>query len=58
MLFWFAKLADNSVSGQAPLLEAVEYEDVNFENSFAHKTKYRGPPTAELEEEWGKLWHC
>ena len=42
----------------APLLDVVEYEDVNFDNDFAHQTKYRGPPTKELEEEWSKLWLC
>ena len=42
----------------APLLDVVEYEDVNFDNDFAHQTKYRGPPTQELEEEWNKLWLC
>ena len=47
-IFWYV----------APLLDAVEYEDVNFDNDFAHQTKYRGPPTKELEEEWSKLWLC
>ena len=42
----------------APLLDVVVYEDVNFDNDFAHQTKYRGPPTKELEEEWNKLWLC
>ena len=42
----------------APLLDVVEYEDVNFDNDFAHQTEYRGPPTKELEEEWNKLWLC
>ena len=42
----------------APLLDVVEYEDINFDNDFAHQTKYRGPPTKELEEDWDKLWLC
>ena len=42
----------------APLLDVVQFEDVNFDNDFAHQTKYRGPPTKELEEEWNKLWLC
>ena len=42
----------------APLLDVVGYEDINFDNDFAHQTKYRGPPTKELEEEWNKLWLC
>ena len=42
----------------APLLDVVEYEEVEFTNDFAHQTKYRGPPTFELEAEWKKLWFC
>ena len=42
----------------APANEAVEYQEYNFDNMFPHKTKYRGPPTAELEAEWEKLWLC
>ena len=42
----------------APALSSVEYEEHDFENYFAHTSKYRGPPTAELEEEWKKLWQC
>lgn len=40
----------------APLNEAVEYEDFNFDNKFAHKTEFRGPPTEELEETWTEMW--
>jgi len=42
----------------APLNVAVEYEELDFENAFAHQTKYRGPPTPELEEAWAELWFC
>ncbi|KAI0197891.1 hypothetical protein F4808DRAFT_463272 [Astrocystis sublimbata] len=35
----------------------VEYYDLNFENEFAHKSKFRGPPTPELEEAWDQLWN-
>jgi len=41
----------------APLLDVVEYEEVDFVNPFAHKTIYRGPPTDELEEAWKELWY-
>ncbi|KAF2099796.1 hypothetical protein NA57DRAFT_75301 [Rhizodiscina lignyota] len=43
----------------SPLIEAgvVSYYDTEFENEFAHKTKYRGPPTPELEEAWDQLWN-
>ena len=42
----------------APVIEKnlVEYYDLNFDNSFAHDTKYRGPPTPQLELEWNRLW--
>lgn len=42
----------------APMNEAVEYEELDFYNPFAHDTIYRGPPTHELEEAWSKLWFC
>ncbi|KAI0595201.1 hypothetical protein F4775DRAFT_595552 [Biscogniauxia sp. FL1348] len=35
----------------------IEYYETNFENDFAHQTKYRGPPTEELEEAWYELWN-
>ncbi|KAI3324014.1 hypothetical protein HD806DRAFT_535129 [Xylariaceae sp. AK1471] len=35
----------------------VEYYDTDFENEFAHKTKYRGPPTPELEAAWDQIWN-
>ncbi|RAL04917.1 oxidase ustYa family protein, partial [Aspergillus ibericus CBS 121593] len=39
----------------APLLEAVEYRDMNFSNRFAQQSKYRGPPTPDIEEAWQEL---
>jgi hypothetical protein len=45
----------------APLMDAegvVEYEERDFENDFAHQTKYRGPPTQALEDAWHDLWFC
>ena len=45
--------------GIAPVMEAVEYEWVTFENDFSTApTKYRGKPTAELEQAWTDLWKC
>ncbi|KAI0552373.1 hypothetical protein F4679DRAFT_535407 [Xylaria curta] len=43
----------------SPAIEdaVVEYYDTDFENEFAHKTKYRGPPTPELEQAWDELWN-
>ncbi|KAI4950633.1 hypothetical protein J4E91_004518 [Alternaria rosae] len=42
----------------SPLIEAgvIEYYDADFDNEFAHKTAYRGPPTVELESAWDRLW--
>ncbi|KAM7187955.1 protein of unknown function (DUF3328) domain containing protein [Rhypophila sp. PSN 637] len=44
------------LSMYSPLNDAVEYHDYNFDNKFAHKTEFRGPPTPELEETWTRLW--
>ncbi|GAW23851.1 hypothetical protein ANO14919_134280 [Xylariales sp. No.14919] len=43
----------------APAIEdgIVEYYDTNFKNEFAHKTKYRGPPTPEIEVAWDQIWN-
>jgi hypothetical protein len=40
------------------MLDAVKYSITTFNNSFAQPSKYRGPPTKELEAEWDKLWNC
>jgi hypothetical protein len=42
----------------APANEAIEYEVIEPQNPFAHKSKYRGPPTPELETAWDELWLC
>ncbi|KAI9686436.1 MAG: hypothetical protein M1822_003783 [Bathelium mastoideum] len=44
------------ISTYSPLIDVVEYEDRDFDNDFDHKTKYRGPPTPELEQAWHELW--
>lgn len=50
---------DSANLGIAPVMEAVEYEWVTFENDFSTApTKYRGKPTAELEQAWTDLWKC
>ncbi|KAI1193956.1 hypothetical protein F5X97DRAFT_338315 [Nemania serpens] len=43
----------------SPAIEdgVVEYFDTDFDNEFAHKTKYRGPPTPELEAAWDQIWN-
>jgi hypothetical protein len=42
----------------APANVAIEYSEFDFDNEFAHETKYRGPPTPALEKEWQGLWKC
>lgn len=39
-------------------MQHVEYETVEYENQFDHRTKYRGPPTRELEAAWHALYNC
>jgi hypothetical protein len=43
---------------EAPANIAIEYEERDFDNDFAHDTIYRGPPTPALEQAWDKLWRC
>lgn len=40
----------------APLLEAVEYEEVNWTNDFDQPSIYRGPPNPQREKAWENLW--
>ncbi|KAH8162912.1 hypothetical protein CIB48_g5328 [Xylaria polymorpha] len=40
----------------SPANEAIEYEIIEPNNAFAHKSPYRGPPTPELETAWDGLW--
>ncbi|KAI8628055.1 hypothetical protein F5Y19DRAFT_439414 [Xylariaceae sp. FL1651] len=40
----------------SPANEAIEYEIIEPNNAFAHKSPYRGPPTPELETAWDELW--
>lgn len=39
----------------APALEAVEYVTFDFDDAFNSTSKYRGPPTPEVEEAWFNL---
>ena len=39
----------------APLVPVVEYEEHDFVNDFAQESKYRGPPTRAIEEEWARI---
>ncbi|GJN83108.1 hypothetical protein PLIIFM63780_006656 [Purpureocillium lilacinum] len=41
----------------SPAFEAVEYQDVQFQNRFSEKSPYRGKPTRELEKAWLDLWN-
>ena len=49
---------DYQIFTVAPMMEAVKYEQVQFENAFHQKSKYRGTPTPELEQAWLDLWNC
>ncbi|KAH8596830.1 hypothetical protein B0O99DRAFT_685309 [Bisporella sp. PMI_857] len=40
----------------SPLLDAVQYEEIDFVNRPEQPSIYRGAPTHELEREWEKLW--
>ncbi len=40
------------------MLDHVEFYEGDFTNYFNHSSKYRGPPTKELEEAWLGLWDC
>ncbi|KAF2970829.1 hypothetical protein GQX73_g2785 [Xylaria multiplex] len=57
VLPWFLTLL--LISQAAPAIEdgVVEYYDTDFENEFAHKTKFRGPPTPEIEAAWNQIWN-
>ncbi|KAI0013826.1 hypothetical protein F4779DRAFT_294666 [Xylariaceae sp. FL0662B] len=64
MVYWNAKSCSEIactrlLNPYSPVIEEgiIEYYDTNFENEFAHETKYRGPPTPEREEAWDKLWN-
>lgn len=40
----------------APMLEAVEYYEVDWANEFHQESIYRGFPTPKLELAWDRLW--
>lgn len=44
------------LSTYSPALEAVEYEQIQFQNSFFEPSIYRGKPTPERNEAWRILW--
>lgn len=43
---------------EASLLEVVDYELRNVPNQFSQKSAFRGPPTAELEQQWLDIYEC
>ncbi|KHO01425.1 uncharacterized protein MAM_00426 [Metarhizium album ARSEF 1941] len=45
-----------TVSPWSPVWEAVEFWEGNFDNDFTHPSKYRGPPTRQLQQNWDDLW--
>ncbi|KAI0869528.1 hypothetical protein GGS24DRAFT_149686 [Hypoxylon argillaceum] len=46
----------NQTTIWSPANEVIEYEVIEAQNGFAHKSPYRGPPTPELETAWDDLW--
>jgi hypothetical protein len=41
----------------APVMEAVDYVEYDFDNAFDSKNIYRGPPTPERDAAWAKLYN-
>ena len=41
----------------APMVEAVEYYELDWDNDFWKKSLYMGKPTAEGDEAWDNLWN-
>jgi hypothetical protein len=48
-------LISNYITETAPAMEAVEYIEQDFSDAFNSTSKYRGPPTQELEDAWENL---
>jgi hypothetical protein len=44
------------LSTYSPAWEAVEYDEIHFQNSFFEPSIYRGKPTPERNEAWRVLW--
>ncbi|MCJ1469073.1 hypothetical protein MMC07_007705 [Pseudocyphellaria aurata] len=44
------------LSPYSPMLEAIEYEEVNWVNDFDQPSIYRGYPSPEREIAWNTLW--
>ncbi|KIW87742.1 uncharacterized protein Z519_11716 [Cladophialophora bantiana CBS 173.52] len=40
----------------SPARDNVEYFDLDINNEFAAESRYRGPPTPELDAAWEELW--
>ena len=53
----FSMTAGRANTQLAPMLDAVEYQELNFDNDFRHETVYRGTPSFELERAWETLWN-
>ncbi|KAI8627968.1 hypothetical protein F5Y19DRAFT_465573 [Xylariaceae sp. FL1651] len=48
---------EQKTHNRAPALDAVEFVDVKFQNSFLEHTIYRGIPNRERERAWLDLWN-
>ena len=57
-LLTYSLIESDLATSIAPMIDAVEYERVQFQNAFHHKSRYRGSPTPELEQAWLDLWSC
>ncbi|OCL00371.1 uncharacterized protein K441DRAFT_651284 [Cenococcum geophilum 1.58] len=45
------------LSTYSPMVEAVEYYDLDWDNDFWKTSLYMGKPTAEGDEAWDNLWN-
>jgi hypothetical protein len=41
----------------APMVEAVEYYELDWDNDFWKTSLYMGKPTAEGDKAWDNLWN-
>lgn len=49
------RTCSQKTSVYSPLLNEIEYVNVDFQNGFTEPSIYRGPPTPRLEDDWKDL---
>ncbi|OAG45674.1 hypothetical protein AYO21_00310 [Fonsecaea monophora] len=54
---WYCGACNSTNDLWSPAEEQVEYFDLDIDNDFAAGSRYRGPPTPELDAAWEELWH-